>query len=99
MQKNGGTWGTLSAISGIFFLYNFLVRLSGKQGLSAPCAPKKPRAQFYDPPCRVRHAKATGTRRATGSPIGGNPDTGSGAHAFFFEGIEGYQLPSEILKR
>lgn len=35
----GGTWGTSSAISRIFFLYKFLVRDPGKQGQCAPCAP------------------------------------------------------------
>ena len=43
-----GTWGTLRVISGIFFLYNFLVRLSGKWGLSAPCAPN--RTAHYNTP-------------------------------------------------
>jgi hypothetical protein len=35
-----GTPGTLRVFSGIFFLYNFLVRLSGNKGTSARSARK-----------------------------------------------------------
>jgi hypothetical protein len=38
-KDRGGTWGTLRAFSGIFFLYISHEDLSGKWGLSAPCAP------------------------------------------------------------
>ena len=41
LERSRGTWGTLKAFSGIFFLYNYYEGLSGKWGLSAPCAPKR----------------------------------------------------------
>ena len=37
----GAHGGTLMAFSGIFFLYSSYEGLSGKWGLSAPCAPKE----------------------------------------------------------